>query len=58
MFKLRAIPVFRDETTLAMTPKLWPEIEKALRGSHFFILMAEPEVRQRIGAFVGGNSWT
>ena len=32
-FKLRAIRVFRDETTLAMTPSLWPDIEKALRDS-------------------------
>jgi tetratricopeptide (TPR) repeat protein len=42
LFKLRAIRVFRDETTLAMTPRLWPEIEKALRSSRFFILMADP----------------
>src|SRR5580704_5134706 len=42
LFKLRAIRVFRDETTLAMTPKLWPEIEKALHSSRFFILMADP----------------
>ena len=41
-FKLRAIRVFRDETTLAMTPSLWPDIEKALRDSRFFILMADP----------------
>ena len=41
-FKLRAIRVFRDETTLAMTPRLWPDIEKALRDSRFFILMADP----------------
>jgi hypothetical protein len=41
-FKLRAIRVFRDETTLAMTPRLWPDIEKALRESRFFILMADP----------------
>jgi len=34
--------VFRDESTLAMTPQLWPEIEKALRSSRFFILMADP----------------
>jgi TIR domain len=40
--KLRAIRVFRDETTLAMTPRLWPAIEKALRDSRFFILMADP----------------
>src|SRR5260370_23713444 len=42
LFKLRAIRVFRDETTLAMTPSLWPAIEKALRESRFFILMADP----------------
>ena len=33
LFKIRAIRVFRDESTLAMTPQLWPEIEKALRNS-------------------------
>jgi hypothetical protein len=42
LFKLRAMRVFRDETTLAMTPQLWPEIEKALHSSRFFILMADP----------------
>ncbi len=42
IFKLRAIRVFRDKTTLAMTAQLWPEIEKALRDSRFFILMADP----------------
>jgi hypothetical protein len=46
LFKLRAVRVFRDETTLAMTPKLWPEIEKALRASRFFILMADPRSTQ------------
>ena len=42
LFKLRAIRVFRDETTLAMTPRLWPDIEKALQDSRFFILIADP----------------
>jgi hypothetical protein len=42
VFKLRAIRVFRDDTTLAMTPGLWPAIERALRDSRFFILMADP----------------
>jgi WD domain, G-beta repeat/TIR domain len=42
LFKRRAIRVFRDESTLAMTPQIWPEIEKALRSSRFFILMADP----------------
>jgi hypothetical protein len=42
LFKRRAIRVFRDETTLAMTPMLWPQMEQALRSSRFFILMADP----------------
>ena len=42
LFKLRAVRVCRDKTTLAMTPKLWPEIERKLRDSRFFILMADP----------------
>ncbi|MBV8282684.1 MAG: TIR domain-containing protein, partial [Candidatus Eremiobacteraeota bacterium] len=46
LLRLRAIRVFRDETTLAMTPKLWPQIERALRGSRFFILMADPSSAQ------------
>jgi hypothetical protein len=46
LFKLRAIRVFRDETTLAMTPRLWPEIERALRNSRFFILMADRKSAQ------------
>jgi Tetratricopeptide repeat len=59
VFKLRAIRVFRDETTLAMTPKLWPEIEKALRDSRFFILMADPLsaklewVHKEVGCWLG-----
>jgi hypothetical protein len=32
-YKLRAIVVFRDKTTLAMTPKLWPSIQAALDES-------------------------
>ena len=35
LFKMRAIRVFRDESTLAMTQQLWPEIERALRSSRF-----------------------
>ena len=38
--------MFRDESTLAMTPRLWPAIEKALRDSRFFILMADPPSAQ------------
>jgi WD40 repeat protein len=39
-YKLRAIVVFRDKTTLAMTPKLWPSIQAALDESEYFILLA------------------
>jgi TIR domain len=59
LFKLRAIRVFRDETTLAMTPRLWPDIEKALRDSRFFILMADPLsaksewVQQEVACWLG-----
>jgi TIR domain-containing protein/WD40 domain-containing protein len=42
-YKLRAIDIFRDKTSLHLTPELWPEIQKAIRQSEFFILMASPE---------------
>src|SRR4030095_2180359 len=41
-YRLRAIRVFRDETSLALTPRLWPTIQKALGASEYFILMASP----------------
>ncbi|MEJ2389193.1 MAG: TIR domain-containing protein [Chromatiaceae bacterium] len=42
-FQLRALNVFRDETSLSATPSLWPSIEAALSQSRFFILLASPE---------------
>jgi DNA-binding beta-propeller fold protein YncE len=42
-YRLRAIHVFRDGTSLSVTPALWPTIEKALGDSELFILMASPE---------------
>ena len=42
LYKLRGIRTFRDETTLALTPKLWPTIEKALGESEYFVLLASP----------------
>ncbi|MGA2075907.1 MAG: hypothetical protein ABSH52_20655 [Terriglobia bacterium] len=42
-YKLRAIRLFRDKTTLAMTPKLWPSIRAALDASEFFLLLASVE---------------
>lgn len=45
-YKLRAIDVFRDKTSLHLTPELWPEIQKAIGRSEFFILLASPDSAQ------------
>src|SRR4051812_46142417 len=42
-YRLRAMRVFRDKTSLAMTPELWPALEAALGESEWFLLMASPE---------------
>ena len=41
-YRLRAMRIFRDETSLHLTPKLWPTIQQALKESENFILMASP----------------
>lgn len=41
-YRRRAIRVFRDETSLNMTPELWPSIEQALSESEYFLLFASP----------------
>jgi WD40 repeat protein len=41
-YRLRAMRIFRDETSLHLTPKLWPMIQQALAESDHFILMASP----------------
>lgn len=35
--------MFRDQTSLAANPDLWATIERALRESRYFILLASPE---------------
>lgn len=42
-YRRRALRVFRDDTSLAATPALWPSIVDALDGSRFLILLASPE---------------
>jgi hypothetical protein len=42
-YRLRALRVFRDDTSLSATPHLWPSIERALQQSRFLILLASPE---------------
>lgn len=41
-YKLRAMRVFRDETTLPTSHVLWPPIEAALDKSEFFVFLASP----------------
>ncbi|GIF04988.1 TIR domain-containing protein [Actinoplanes siamensis] len=39
----RALWIFRDQTGLSVTPKLWTSIQQALDGSNHFVLLASPE---------------
>jgi hypothetical protein len=41
-YKPRALRVFRDKTSLAVSPALWPAIVKALGQAEYFILFASP----------------
>ncbi|MGH3067336.1 MAG: toll/interleukin-1 receptor domain-containing protein [Streptosporangiaceae bacterium] len=45
-YRMRALHVFRDETSLAASPHLWTTIEEALADSSWLILMASPESAQ------------
>src|SRR5215216_5360684 len=45
-YRLRALHLFRDQTSLAATPALWPAIEQALLGSRYFLLLASPEAAE------------
>ncbi|MEU4622110.1 TIR domain-containing protein [Actinoplanes sp. NPDC023801] len=42
----RALWIFRDQTGLAVTPKLWTSIQEAMDGSAHFVLLASPEAAQ------------
>src|SRR5215467_3937905 len=42
----RGMEVFRDETSLAANPGLWPSIRAALDASRWFVLLASPEAAQ------------
>lgn len=42
-YKARALRAFRDETDLSASPGTWPSIERALRDSKQFILLASPQ---------------
>ncbi len=45
-YRVRALHVFRDQTSLAASPHLWTTIEEALSDSGWLILMASPESAQ------------
>jgi tetratricopeptide (TPR) repeat protein len=42
-YQRRSLRLFRDDTSLSVTPHLWPTIEQALGQSRFFLLLASPE---------------
>lgn len=42
MFQLRAIDVFRDQTSLSASPGVWSGILEHLSGSRWFIFLASP----------------
>ncbi|MFD8098387.1 TIR domain-containing protein [Nocardia fluminea] len=41
--QMRALRVFRDDTSLSANPQLWNTIENALEQSRYFVLMASPD---------------
>jgi len=43
LLKLRALDVFRDETSLSASPGVWPAIEAHLAGSRWLVCFACPE---------------
>ena len=45
-YRMRAMRVFRDKTSLAANPGLWDTLEKALQNSEYFLLMASPRSAQ------------
>jgi hypothetical protein len=42
-YRRRALRIFRDDTSLAASPHLWPSIEQALGSSRYLILLASPQ---------------
>lgn len=55
-YRMRALRVFRDQSSLAANPALWPSIQDALDRSEAFILLAARKRRTPRGC--GGRSST
>jgi len=59
----RRLNIFRDETNLTASPELWPNIERALLNSDYFILFASPVaassgwVNDEVNVWINKN-WT
>ena len=45
-YRLRALRIFRDKTSLSANPALWASIEKTLSESDYFLLLGSPEAAQ------------
>lgn len=45
-YQPRALRVFRDQVSLSASPDLWMTIERALRDTRYFVLLASPESAQ------------
>jgi hypothetical protein len=45
-YRLRALHVFRDETSLAANPGLASSLENAMRGCDYLLLVASPQSAQ------------
>lgn len=43
IWRLRALKIFRDESSLSASPHLWENIKEALDQSEYFILLASPQ---------------
>ena len=42
-YRRRSARVFRDTTNLSVSPQLWEDIQRALEGSAWFVLLASPD---------------
>jgi tetratricopeptide (TPR) repeat protein len=42
-YRMRSLRIFRDETSLSVTPELWPTIQSAVDQSRHFVLLASPD---------------
>ncbi|WP_329342150.1 toll/interleukin-1 receptor domain-containing protein [Streptomyces sp. NBC_00663] len=53
-YRLRAVRVFQDESSMSANPGLWPTIQDALSRSRHFVLLASPEEVGGAGAHACG----